>query len=338
MVNAFQQESNGGVMIFDVFLYKLSCIFSGAKIPIQLQIVSTFILFLTFLAIWWYAWETNRLKKATATQTDLMLRPCVIIGVEPLSMILKNIGESAALNIEIETVESNLYYLQFNSYVPLKSGDFIQFFKQDLHILFKNRDAKSVATITEKIKLDLPFLRRETAEKISSYLLKIRYSNLRKQNFLSIIKVDCINRRYIFKETKALKKRQIIKKELDRKITNLINAYDEDKKKLENIKTILEKIKDIKPPINENIENKVREFAKNIEEEAITICYSEFMDIKNSLIDYSAKRNELFRGIADRQFLNLFQKVVKPPYTEPQYLEEKINRIINSTSIPVANF
>ena len=64
--------------------------------------ISDFVLFLTFLAILWYSWETRGLKTQIAKQIELSLRPLVLINwISPGKYVLRNIGNGPALAIQL---------------------------------------------------------------------------------------------------------------------------------------------------------------------------------------------------------------------------------------------
>lgn len=73
---------------------------------IHITIFTTIILFLTFLAIIWYAWETRKLWKETVKQTELNLRPFVVITYSENERKFKliNLGNTPALNVKIDDV------------------------------------------------------------------------------------------------------------------------------------------------------------------------------------------------------------------------------------------
>jgi len=70
-----------------------------------MESISSIILSLTFLAILWYAWETRGLKIQIIRQTELSLRPLVLIDwISPGKYVLKNIGNGPALDIQIDEI------------------------------------------------------------------------------------------------------------------------------------------------------------------------------------------------------------------------------------------
>jgi hypothetical protein len=67
---------------------------------------SELILFATFLALLWYAWETRRMRKEMVDQTELQLTPFLVIIVETHEVMVANYGESTARDIEIKCSSS----------------------------------------------------------------------------------------------------------------------------------------------------------------------------------------------------------------------------------------
>jgi len=93
----------------------------GAEVmEITVQIIQTLILFGTALVVWIYTKETKLLRKETKKQTDLMIRPFVIlyydvtcqaidnISVGKPEVKIKNIGNGAAINVRVEDVGTNM--------------------------------------------------------------------------------------------------------------------------------------------------------------------------------------------------------------------------------------
>ena len=73
-------------------------------ILLLIQFFVALVLFLTFLAVVWYAFETRKLWKETVKQTRLSMRPIVVItyGDDRFSYI--NYGNTPAFNIKIDDV------------------------------------------------------------------------------------------------------------------------------------------------------------------------------------------------------------------------------------------
>ncbi len=85
------------------------------------EILTFFALFLTLMAVIWYAWETRKLRMETIKQTELSLRPFIVITFDPNASMqrgykIENIGKGPALNVKIANIVivKNLEYI-FNS-------------------------------------------------------------------------------------------------------------------------------------------------------------------------------------------------------------------------------
>lgn len=73
----------------------------------------TWILGITALMIGLYTVETSTLVELTAKQIDINIRPVMIITRPAPNLVLKNVGRSTALNIEIASIERKGYRLVF---------------------------------------------------------------------------------------------------------------------------------------------------------------------------------------------------------------------------------
>jgi hypothetical protein len=71
----------------------------------EARLISDIVLSLTFLAILWYSWETRGLKIQMRRQTELSLRPLVLIDwISSGGYILRNVGNGLALNIQTDDI------------------------------------------------------------------------------------------------------------------------------------------------------------------------------------------------------------------------------------------
>ncbi|MEW6455833.1 MAG: hypothetical protein AB1410_03845 [Acidobacteriota bacterium] len=82
------------------------------------EILTSVALILTLFVVLWYAWETRRLRIETIKQTELSLRPFVIIlFIEHKNkFILKNIGNGPALKVKIDDIpliKENKLYIKY---------------------------------------------------------------------------------------------------------------------------------------------------------------------------------------------------------------------------------
>jgi len=67
--------------------------------------VQTFAIVLTGAVVIWYTIETQLLRKETQKQTDLLIRPFVIIELKNREFFLKNLGHGPALNVQVRPVQ-----------------------------------------------------------------------------------------------------------------------------------------------------------------------------------------------------------------------------------------
>jgi hypothetical protein len=63
---------------------------------------SDFILFITFLAILWYSWETKKLREETSSQKHLNVYPFLVIKEYNSGLYIVNIGRGPAMWPELE--------------------------------------------------------------------------------------------------------------------------------------------------------------------------------------------------------------------------------------------
>jgi len=78
------------------------------------NMISTVALIITLGVLFWYACEARGLKKESIKQTELSLRPYVILihtGSGLLSF--ENIGQSHALDVVIDILEMNFFRVRF---------------------------------------------------------------------------------------------------------------------------------------------------------------------------------------------------------------------------------
>ena len=65
----------------------------------------TFAVVLTGAVVIWYTIETQLLRKETQKQTDIQIRPFVIIELKNREFFLKNLGHGPALNVQVRPVQ-----------------------------------------------------------------------------------------------------------------------------------------------------------------------------------------------------------------------------------------
>ena len=65
----------------------------------------TFAVVLTGAVVIWYTLETQLLRKETQKQTEIQIRPFVIIELKNREFSLKNLGHGPALNVQVRPVQ-----------------------------------------------------------------------------------------------------------------------------------------------------------------------------------------------------------------------------------------
>lgn len=158
-----------------------------------IQILVAIILFLTFLAIVWYAFETRKLWKENVKQTELQLTPYLILDYKD-DLICRNIGNGSAINVEISTFESldkDSGNLVFRVTFPLlyvlepKQEKIIKY-----DIKFENEELKALVKLWESTgKKWFPFFPEETKQR--EYPLFVDYENLENVPFRAEFIVKC---------------------------------------------------------------------------------------------------------------------------------------------------
>lgn len=152
--------------------------------------ISTLALLATLGVIIWYSYETRRLRKATVKQTELQLTPYLILNYavekeipEYTYLLCKNIGNTSALNVRVETFE-----VKDNSGKLMWKVDF-----NPLYVLEPNKHKEVVFNITYGdgewkamaaafgTQTFFPFFPKEF--KVEEYPLIVHYENLENVSF-----------------------------------------------------------------------------------------------------------------------------------------------------------
>ncbi len=88
--------------------------------------LSTIAIILTGAILIWYTWEANLLRLESQRQTEIQLRPFVIIVPSLLGLHLKNIGNGTALNVSVEDVQVDTNFdvkIHFPDHTPVLMKD-----------------------------------------------------------------------------------------------------------------------------------------------------------------------------------------------------------------------
>lgn len=155
-----------------------------------IQLISVGILFLTLVAVIFYTYETNKLRKETFRQTELQLRPCITMrkSGEDKKAVAMNIGHSPALNIEIEDINIKNQVISFQRRNLLKPDK-----DRMVKIIKKNIENPKEERKIEKIINDFPFFNKNDLPE-GHYQLTIKYKNIENKKYRSILKIHCDTR------------------------------------------------------------------------------------------------------------------------------------------------
>lgn len=104
---------------------KVGAIYFAAILILALLIrdwlaAQTIAVVLTGLVLIWYTIETQLLRKESQKQTEIQIRPFVIVELKNRKFFLKNIGQGPALNVSVRPVQ-----VSSDEQIIIKFGDMI---------------------------------------------------------------------------------------------------------------------------------------------------------------------------------------------------------------------
>lgn len=173
-----------------------------AAIP-GMATISDRILFLTSLALLWYAWETRKMKNEMTTQTELELKPIFMMNIRDYSknedmqikqkeyrveidvsnsaskfyvIRIRNVGKGPAFNVEVKDENGKFKVEKYQSqfFAPEPKGD-----EQSIKIVRKNgeeiQNYDEFKGVTFKIKCD------NASEPKHTYYFKYKIIDIGKQ-------------------------------------------------------------------------------------------------------------------------------------------------------------
>jgi hypothetical protein len=155
------------------------------------SMISALALVATLCVITPYTFETRRLRKATVKQTELSLRPFVVVSVLEDNagfsqrLVYKNIGHSPAIDVQTESFDAETFILNFEKYGLIEIGE-----KKDL-----NPQAQGKDTISEGLIRAVPtpsFTPKALNERNSNLklILNIHYNNIEKVPYQTKVKIN----------------------------------------------------------------------------------------------------------------------------------------------------
>jgi hypothetical protein len=171
------------------------------------ETLSTAALIITLGILIWYTWETRKLRIETVKQTELSLRPCVVLfgNDEVGSNYIENIGNGAALNVIIEPLETDKFKVVFEPYDLIKAGQRFSdpdYPKYDIKASSHEGEALINKMNLGSDYLDFPFMLRS-----KDYLLIVRYKNTEGTNYYTKLLVKAKEAKIEVLETGQAKKR-----------------------------------------------------------------------------------------------------------------------------------
>lgn len=86
-----------------IFIYVIAL----SRVNCFIYDLTTHILFITFLTLFWYSFETKKIHLLNKKQFSLQIRPIITIDDSELrdkKIVLKNIGSGSALNVVIQDI------------------------------------------------------------------------------------------------------------------------------------------------------------------------------------------------------------------------------------------
>jgi len=158
------------------------------------HMISTTALVITMGVIIWYALETRKLRKETVKQTELSLRPYVILirasyGTQRLNF--ENIGLSHALDVSIDILKMNTFFYRFQPCHLVRHSK-----KEAVRALPFGKDEESEKMI-KRLGPDLDFPFFKGLEKVKDYPLTVRYKNIEGTYYYTRLEVRVKERRVV---------------------------------------------------------------------------------------------------------------------------------------------
>lgn len=135
-------------------------------------------------------------------------------------------------------------------------------------------------------------------------------------------------------EKREAEKEEKIKREKEEKINAMNRSWKNDREILQNLKQPLREFNQMNRFPDSYRAPKCLELASYIETEAEKIQLPEFQEIKNKLLEYARRKDQINRNTGLKTLRNLFQKRVEPNKYEPLLLCEEIDNVLRIHSTP----
>lgn len=157
-----------------------------------LEIITASLLGLTLIAIIWYAWETRRLRIENVKQTELSLRPYIILYSTQAGKIgVENIGLSHALDVVIDTLEMNVFRVLFQPRSLVRHGQPVA-----IEVTLEGKNPEADKMIRD-FGADLGFPFFKDLEKVRDYPLTVHYKNIEGTSYFTQLEVKVKEKRIV---------------------------------------------------------------------------------------------------------------------------------------------
>ncbi len=162
-----------------------------------LDIIALGLLLITLIVLSIYTYQTYRLRKETVKQTELSLRPYVILtpAISGRRLNFENIGHSHAIDVSIDI----LHYL--NAFIVRHNPHHLVRKSQKVGVGFvlvgENEEAEEMVNASPD-HLGYPFFAH--LENKEDYLLTVRYKNIEGTPYYTRLEVRVHERRVIIKK------------------------------------------------------------------------------------------------------------------------------------------
>ncbi len=156
-----------------------------------LDIITTVFLLATLIVLIIYTYQTYRLRQETTKQTELNLRPFIIISVFEDSaglsqrLVYRNIGHSHALDVETEPFDAEAYILNFGKWGLIESDE-----QKDLKLKGEGKNGVSDALIQAVPTPSFTPKELDEFDDEQELILNIHYKNIERVSYQTQVKIS----------------------------------------------------------------------------------------------------------------------------------------------------
>lgn len=143
-----------------------------------------------------------------------------------------------------------------------------------------------------------------------------------------------ITKSYKKQEKREAEEEERKKREKQEKINNLNRIWKNDREALQSMRQPLMEFNAMNRYHIPHQATRCFELASQIEERAEKIQRPEFQQIKQKLLEYAGRKNQIDQNTILKQLMNLFQRQIEPDKYEPFVLWKEIEETLKATSTP----